>query len=169
MGIIRPAIVTMTTPYTVLAFHSLFKGVLNKRVGNVLGSIHGERITGSRHGETLERGKGCKGIANNLFLNEDSPFLGNALGGASPTRSNQNFKQIYTSLFFINLYFKLLYIRLKENLMNLIKIFRRMKCKHNYYPLRKAYGDERIHGLYLSTWRCRECGKLRFSTWVDRP
>lgn len=53
--------------------------------------------------------------------------------------------------------------------MNLIKVFRRMKCKHNYYPLRKAYGDERIHGLYLSTWRCRECGKLRFSKWVDRP
>lgn len=114
--------------------------------------IHGERITGSRHGETLERGRRCKGIANNPFLNEDSPFLGNTRGAPSPTRSNQNFK--------------LLYIRLS---MNLIKVFRRMKCKHNYYPLRKAYGDERIHGLYLSTWRCRECGKLRFSTWVDKP
>lgn len=35
--------------------------------------------------------------------------------------------------------------------------------------LAKAYGDERIHGLYLSTWRCRECGKLKHSTWMDRP
>ena len=52
--------------------------------------------------------------------------------------------------------------------MNLIKVFRRMKCKHNYYLLRKAYGDERIHGLYLSTWKCKECGKLRFSTWIDK-
>ena len=135
-------------------------------MGNVIDDIYGERITGSRHGETLERGKGCKGIANSPFLNEDSPFLGNALGGPSPTRSNQNFKQIYTSLFFINLYFKLLYIRLN---MNLIKVFRRMKCKHTYDLLRKAYGDERIHGLYLSTWKCKECGKLRFSTWMDRP
>ncbi|WIW36249.1 hypothetical protein [Escherichia phage pEC-N1203-2Af.1] len=62
-----------------------------------------------------------------------------------------------------------MYISLRENLMDLIKVFRRMKCKHNYYLLRKAYGDERIHGLYLSTWKCKECGKLRFSTWVDRP
>lgn len=53
--------------------------------------------------------------------------------------------------------------------MNLIKVFRRMKCKHDYYLLRKAYGDERIHGLYLSTWKCKECGKLRFSEWIDRP
>lgn len=78
-----------------LAFHSLFKGVLNKRVGNVLGSIHGGIITGSRHGERLERGRRCKGIANNPFLNEDSPFLGNARGAPSPTRSNQNFELLY--------------------------------------------------------------------------
>ena len=85
-----------------LAFHPLFKGELNKRVGNVLGSIHGERITGSRHGERWNVEREGKGIANNPFLNEDSPFLGNAREFASPTRSNQNFK--------------LLYIRLKENL-----------------------------------------------------
>ena len=106
----------MTTPYTVLAFLLLFKGVLNKRVGNVIDDIYGERITGSRHGETLERRRRCKGIANNPFLNEDSPFLTIRRRAPSPTRSNQNFKQIYTSLFFINLYFELLYIRLKENL-----------------------------------------------------
>ena len=88
--------------YTVLAFLSLSKGELNKRVGNVLGSIHGERITGSRHGERWNVEREGKGIANNPFLNEDSPFLGNAREFASPTRSNQNFK--------------LLYIRLKENL-----------------------------------------------------
>ncbi|WPK41856.2 hypothetical protein [Escherichia phage vB-EcoP-XT18] len=137
-----------------LAFHPFSKGELNKRVGNVLGSIHGGIITGSRHGERLERGRRCKGIANNHFLFEDSPFLTIRRRGPSPTRSNQNFE--------------LLYISLRENLMNLIKVFRRMKCKHNYYLLRKAYGDERIHGLYLSTWKCKECGKLRFSTWVDR-
>nr|DAE36535.1 MAG TPA: hypothetical protein [Caudoviricetes sp.] len=81
-----------------LASHPLFKGELNKRVGNVLGSIHGERITGSRHGERLERGRRCKGIANNPFLNEDSPFLGNAREAASPTRSNQDFKLLYITM-----------------------------------------------------------------------
>ena len=97
------------------------------------------------HGEVREGG-------NRQNLNEDSPFLVNARRAARPTRSNQNFK--------------LLYMRLN---MNLIKVFRRMKCKHDYYLLRKAYGDERIHGLYLSTWKCKECGKLRFSEWMDRP
>lgn len=92
---------------------------------------------------------------NNHKINEDSPFLGNAREAPRPTRSNQNFK--------------LLYIRLGEELMNLVKVFRRMKCKHDYYLLRKAYGDERIHGLYLSTWKCKECGKLKFSEWGDRP
>lgn len=81
-----------------LAFLSLSKGELNKRVGNVLGSIHGERITGSRHGETLERGRRCKGIANNPFLNEDSPLLGIRRRAPSPTRSNQNFKLLYIRL-----------------------------------------------------------------------
>ena len=88
--------------YTVLAFLSLSKGELNKRVGNVLGSIHGGITTGSRHGERWNVEREGKGIANNPFLNEDSPLLGNAREFASPTRSNQNFK--------------LLYIRLKENL-----------------------------------------------------
>ena len=60
--------------------------------------IHGERITGSRYGETLERGKGCKGIANNPFLNEDSPFLTIRRRAPSPIRSNQNFKLLYIRL-----------------------------------------------------------------------
>ena len=85
-----------------LAFLSLFKGVLNKRVDNVLGSIHGEIITGSNRTGRWNVEREGKGIANNPFLNEDSPFLGNAREAASPIRSNQNFK--------------LLYIRLKENL-----------------------------------------------------
>ena len=78
-----------------LAFLSLSKGVLNKRVDNVLGSIHGGIITGSRHGERWNVEREGKGIANNPFLNEDSPFLGNAREAASPIRSNQNFKLLY--------------------------------------------------------------------------
>lgn len=48
-------------------------------------------------------------------------------------------------------------------------LIRQFKCNHEYYRVRKAYGDERVHTLYRSTWRCSDCGKLKHSTWMDRP
>lgn len=48
-------------------------------------------------------------------------------------------------------------------------IVRQLMCNHDYYPVNKTYGDERLHSLYKSAWRCCECGKLKRSFYVDKP
>lgn len=53
-------------------------------------------------------------------------------------------------------------------MMKLKAILRQLVCKHYYYPVNKTYGDERLHSLYKSSWRCCECGKLKHSFYVDK-
>lgn len=51
----------------------------------------------------------------------------------------------------------------------MIRLIKRLLCKHEYIRTRTIHGDEIIHRNFMrSEWECRHCGKWKYSKHLNK-